>query len=543
MEEISKGLGLDANEFGFVVSGAGGVGEIVNGRYTERGTYNGKPIYRNDNDMAIYFSAFWKIGCKDTACVWLYAVKDAIGPKPPTGAWTTYGYTRTDAEPAPSVASGVMPDAVPCDSLFAWLSASQPVGCESEPMSRSRFAGKLEREVFDEVVRLLNQIDFQGDGGVLCHAPPGPYSGTAPVEAGAWLLRVVGTGEWESWDGTRRGNIRIVADTEVPDLSIQVSFPSGNHDDAPARLEPASLEFYTLEHDNYGTSIRACFQIGVEPNDVHWEVFIHGSGIMQGWYRSSTNDGSVKGKATGEFRPHTEAPPVEAPEEPTALTAGLIAEGLVAKRATQPMSVEWEVPEAVAEGKVVLVALGGPPCSGKGTLAERILQALLKKEVAAKIVGQDAYCYTHLEEIAQGMVLTPGMVRWQDFFQGLDQEVAQVAKVGTKTKPGVVLLDGPLLYWMRQLDSVLRVRFFLRTSRNEFFRRQRAKAAAAGRASAPSGFLEHVAWPAHLAWGQPRQPPHILDVPDGIRAGPLPREVLENAVEVLQDCGILPVYR
>jgi len=406
-------------------------------------------------------------------------------------------------------------------------------------MSRSRFAGQPERVVFDEVVQLLKNMDFQDLDSVLRHAHPGTYSGTAPVAAGAWLARMTGTGAWESWDGTRRGTIRIVADTEVPEVSVQYSVSSGTQDNAPAALVPTPLEWYTLEHDNHGTSIRACFQIGEAPDDSHWEVFIHGSGVLQGRYRSSSNDGVVNGKASGEFRPHNQEPPPASLEEPMVHAAGLFAEGRAAKRVQQPVDIEWKLPEALAEGTVILVAIGGAPCSSKGTLMENILQALLNADVSTKAVGQDAFFYSHLADAAQGMLLTPGMVRWQDFLESLDQAVAQAAVIGTKKKPGVVLVEGPLVYWMQQLDSVFKVRFFMRVSRHEFFRRQQSKSSSAGHVQAQSCLLEHVAWPAHLAYGQPRKPPLILDVPDGIRAGSLPREVLEKAVEVLRDSGVL----
>eukprot|EP00444_Apocalathium_aciculiferum_P016709 CAMPEP_0183474538 /NCGR_PEP_ID=MMETSP0370-20130417/163256_1 /TAXON_ID=268820 /ORGANISM="Peridinium aciculiferum, Strain PAER-2" /LENGTH=61 /DNA_ID=CAMNT_0025667275 /DNA_START=154 /DNA_END=335 /DNA_ORIENTATION=- len=48
MREITRGLGLEPERFGLLVAGAGGIGEVANGIYTQQGTFHAKPFYKND---------------------------------------------------------------------------------------------------------------------------------------------------------------------------------------------------------------------------------------------------------------------------------------------------------------------------------------------------------------------------------------------------------------------------------------------------------------------------------------------------------------
>ena len=89
---------------GFQVSGAGGVGAAVNGRYVQNGVHLDRPVYAQvGGEAVIYFSDCWKINGARGYDGWLYAVESATGALPPTGRWTTFGYDIGDADPAPIV--------------------------------------------------------------------------------------------------------------------------------------------------------------------------------------------------------------------------------------------------------------------------------------------------------------------------------------------------------------------------------------------------------------------------------------------------------
>lgn len=88
----------------FLVAGAGGVGFSCNGLYRRAGTYGGKPRYRKvGGEATMYFRDNWKINYRSNSDGWYYAMSGTIGDQPPTGRWTTCGYTRGDADPAPTV--------------------------------------------------------------------------------------------------------------------------------------------------------------------------------------------------------------------------------------------------------------------------------------------------------------------------------------------------------------------------------------------------------------------------------------------------------
>lgn len=89
----------------FVITGAGGVGAVVNGSYRQAGEHEGRPMYRQvGGESVLFFRGFWKLNDTTRTCVWRYSVPDATGEKPPTGPWTTYGYSLADAQPPPTVA-------------------------------------------------------------------------------------------------------------------------------------------------------------------------------------------------------------------------------------------------------------------------------------------------------------------------------------------------------------------------------------------------------------------------------------------------------
>ncbi|CAJ1434805.1 unnamed protein product, partial [Effrenium voratum] len=85
------------------VSGAGGVGDPVNGSYLPCGSHQGKVKYKKRNGEAIiYFHGKWKINDEDDTGGWYYSHPDA-SVSVPLGLWTTEGYAAQDAEPAPTV--------------------------------------------------------------------------------------------------------------------------------------------------------------------------------------------------------------------------------------------------------------------------------------------------------------------------------------------------------------------------------------------------------------------------------------------------------
>jgi len=84
----------------YYVRGARGRGDLTNGCYKKLGVENGKPAYRQANGEAIiYFDGIWKLRGSAAATEWIFAVRGSRGAKPPTGPWSTYGYSEGDAEP------------------------------------------------------------------------------------------------------------------------------------------------------------------------------------------------------------------------------------------------------------------------------------------------------------------------------------------------------------------------------------------------------------------------------------------------------------
>lgn len=93
-----------APDVDFVVAGAGGVGSAVNGSYRQAGELEGRPMYRQvGGECVLFFRGFWKLNDTARTCVWRYSMHNATGERPPTGPWTTYGYSLEDALPAPTV--------------------------------------------------------------------------------------------------------------------------------------------------------------------------------------------------------------------------------------------------------------------------------------------------------------------------------------------------------------------------------------------------------------------------------------------------------
>ncbi|CAE7653324.1 traf6-b, partial [Symbiodinium sp. CCMP2456] len=94
----------------FIVRGAGSDSRHsrVNGRYACVGIFMGKPKYKQvDGDGILYWRGFWKMTYEDNTGGWFYSYPDSDSSLPPTGTWTTHGYSHgAGALPAPEVSVG-----------------------------------------------------------------------------------------------------------------------------------------------------------------------------------------------------------------------------------------------------------------------------------------------------------------------------------------------------------------------------------------------------------------------------------------------------
>ncbi|CAE7662322.1 Ufd4 [Symbiodinium pilosum] len=100
-----------------LVQGAGGVGDSCNGRYHIEGCFNGKPKFKKQGGSAImYYAGRWKINHQDSTTGWYYCYPDCDVPTPPTGHWSTQGYSNGDADPAPTVQLPVQDETTTADA-------------------------------------------------------------------------------------------------------------------------------------------------------------------------------------------------------------------------------------------------------------------------------------------------------------------------------------------------------------------------------------------------------------------------------------------
>uniref|UniRef100_A0A7S4Q239 Phosphoribulokinase/uridine kinase domain-containing protein n=1 Tax=Alexandrium monilatum TaxID=311494 RepID=A0A7S4Q239_9DINO len=332
----------------------------------------------------------------------------------------------------------------------------------------------------------------------------------------AWLCWVSGVGEWVSPDGTQTGEFRVVADLDWATLDVY---------NGPEYLEednPIPLLAHTLEVKNGGRAVLATFSF--LPVECRGEVLLDDQGCMNGTFTDSNGEGRYVGTTQWYERPYTTDPP-----RPKDLFQ------------REPTSVRWQVPPCLQDGRVLLLGIGGASRSGKGTLARSVSEALCRKGLDCVVVHQDNYIRlagSYLIRGRKGEVEvdnfeTPASISWRDFTKAINTAAKKVTPEarGRKFKPGIVIAEGFLLYWMKEINEVFRARIFLRASRQEVsFRRQESK-------PMHQAFLEHVFWPAHLAYGQPQAPVHEIIVEDGQQDFPLPIPMLRAALEVLRDHG------
>lgn len=106
------------------VIGAGGRGGATNGFYHYAGYHMQRPYYQlQEGNSIIYFDGRWKISDRGSKSGWIYSHPDDSQPTAPKGRWTTDGYSRGDADPAPQIFSfkaGSKVKFVKADSEVDW---------------------------------------------------------------------------------------------------------------------------------------------------------------------------------------------------------------------------------------------------------------------------------------------------------------------------------------------------------------------------------------------------------------------------------------
>eukprot|EP00927_Polykrikos_kofoidii_P014298 TRINITY_DN16260_c0_g1_i1.p1 TRINITY_DN16260_c0_g1~~TRINITY_DN16260_c0_g1_i1.p1 ORF type:complete len:387 (+),score=63.05 TRINITY_DN16260_c0_g1_i1:30-1163(+) len=326
-----------------------------------------------------------------------------------------------------------------------------------------------------------------------------------------WLVRARGVGEWRSDCGTRRGAFRLYIDTDLADLVVH---------NGPENLEegnPVSLASRSFVYLDGGSSLRVCFSF--RPFYCEGHVVLTSDGCMTGTWVAVDGKGEYTGHVDGEYRPKG----TRAPRCPKALTERLKKE---------PRSVSWEVPASISEGRVALVGIGGASRSGKGTVSNAVAEVLRNQGFRVAIVGLDRFCncvgsYQLPEGGTEGMYETPCSIDWPRFARALTASAQEVDATSKKQPVGVVITEGFLLYWMAEFNRAFTSRIFLRTSREEVFRRRQRSTKLA------ESFLEHVFWPSHLAFGQPQAPVDEIFIEDNQQAYPVPDSLLSEVLKAL----------
>jgi len=568
--KIAKGLGMDTDLQNLVVDGAGGVGKAMNGLYMPVGKYKGKPLYKSSSGHDIFYSGRWKIGRVDDGHpIWVYAAEDASGATPPLGAWTTWGYGRGDANPPPRLELGPPPDGVPLKALFAWLFAVQPPGALGEDPDQTaadillRVAERPEHNVLDEIVGLLSNMAGDDVGRALSPAHPGFYTAEASCEAtfpAARLISVEGLGEWVSSCGQHHGDFRIRLTTDLPEVTVHMKMEVGSSTGSA----PVPLATYSVAYGRGGADAVVYFTCAKNDdfaNAVHFEVVLHAAGSMEGCYRSEDQMyGSIVGRTSCEYRPHlTDVAQFKAKNRVSTWSAAFVElspeKVLDGRRAGLTSALEWCVPQAVADGKVLLVAVGGAVPAARASLVSRLLMELGDRETRGRWVSQGGHAMEHLPVEMQGMPLPPSSVLWNEFLREIDLAIAEMARWAGKRRVAVVIVEGALVYWLPAVAAAFKLRFFLRASRSEVWRNLSAPPSAAkappvgqgpndvadagarqAQADELAALFEHILWPSHLAFGQPCGETQVLKVRDGRQPmGGVAHDLQEQAVAVLNE--------
>jgi len=325
---------------------------------------------------------------------------------------------------------------------------------------------------------------------------------------GQWLIRATGQGEWVSDDEQVRGKFSIAVD--IDSASVKIHYDP----DYPIDGDEAHLLRYSLKYVHGGFAILVCFVCeGLQHEGL---VELDGNGKLEGQYKGPEGaSGYYTGTTSPQLRPHGVKPPT--PDK------------MVKKHlANEPNSLDWKAPACLNSGRVVVVGVGGPSRSGKSTLAKALAKAYKERGIVVSVVRQDQFnvcagMYHLPGGGTEAMYETPCSLKWDQLAEALTKAIESV-KSKPGAPPGLVIVEGFLLYWVAELNRVFDVRLFLRASRDEVLRRRQAAT------KLHPSFLEHVFWPSHLAYGQPEAPFHEYKIPDGQKGYPVPSDLLESAM-------------
>ena len=79
----------DESDGSFQVTACGNKGKCV-GRFTQRGTYKGRPLFANERGAIVYFCSMWKMNDTDGKGGWFYSVNSTDAMPPQDGSmWTS----------------------------------------------------------------------------------------------------------------------------------------------------------------------------------------------------------------------------------------------------------------------------------------------------------------------------------------------------------------------------------------------------------------------------------------------------------------------
>jgi len=318
-----------------------------------------------------------------------------------------------------------------------------------------------------------------------------------------WLTHATGQGEWISECGKSRGYFVIEVNTDRACVKIY-------YDDGDA----APLFRYSLEYLQDGFAI--CVRFEREDTKFAGVVDLDGDGKLEGHYTGPDGaSGHYIGTSSPQLRPYVEKLPMPDKRVKKHL-------------ADEPCSMEWKAPACLHQRTVVVVGIGGASRSGKSSLAKVLADEYKARGIQVAIVPQDQFDWCagmyHLPDGGvEAMYETPCSLRWNKLGEALAETIESV-KSTADAVPGLVIVEGFLLYWIAELSQIFDVRLFLRASRTEVFRRRQAST------RLHPSFLEHVFWPAHLRYGQPQAPVYEYEIPDGQPGYPVPSNLLENAM-------------
>eukprot|EP00747_Dinoflagellata_sp_TGD_P030018 gnl/TRDRNA2_/TRDRNA2_134337_c0_seq1.p1 gnl/TRDRNA2_/TRDRNA2_134337_c0~~gnl/TRDRNA2_/TRDRNA2_134337_c0_seq1.p1 ORF type:complete len:374 (+),score=79.20 gnl/TRDRNA2_/TRDRNA2_134337_c0_seq1:65-1186(+) len=328
-----------------------------------------------------------------------------------------------------------------------------------------------------------------------------------------YLIRAKGVGQWARDDGTT-GEFRVSVDTDLAEVIVNIG------PDYEGDGNPVPLKSYSLKWLRGGSHLR--FQVELLPLRWRGELELNVLGGFGGKFEDASGPGKVTGSALVEDeRVHVFAMPV-----PT--------QALAEKLKKEPDAVKWEVPGCIRDGLVLFVGIGGASKTGKTTLTAALADCIRGKgrEVATVDMGKFDRCpgtYSLGAGVHESMFENPSSVNWQDFVRAITTAADKVASKGTQQVPSIVIAEGFLIFWMRQIREAFHKRIYLRATREEVLRRRQASA------TLPEPFVEHVFWPCHLQFGQPQDVCDEIQILGGGEdfGYPVPDDVIAKAMSVI----------